>query len=99
MVAASGDGGHSQRPAVVARFDFLPPLFVSYSGLLGGAERFALDMATGLEETPSLACPDGPFAEAARAAGLHVIVLRERPLELRASVRDWLASPLRIASH
>lgn len=82
-----------------ARFALLPALFVSYSGVLGGAERLLLDVAGGLAETPSLACPDGPLAERARAAGLHVIELRERPLELRASARDRVAAPLRIAGH
>jgi N-acetylglucosaminyl-diphospho-decaprenol L-rhamnosyltransferase len=82
-----------------ARFAPLPALFVSYAGVLGGAERLLLDVAGGLRETPSLACPAGPLAERARAAGLHVIELRERPLELRASGRDRVAGPLRIAAH
>ncbi|HEY2601390.1 MAG TPA: glycosyltransferase [Thermoleophilaceae bacterium] len=76
----------------------MPALFVSYSGLLGGAERFLLDMAGGLADTPSLACPDGPLAERARAAGLHVIELPERRLELRAGLRDRVGAPLRIAA-
>lgn len=80
-------------------FAALPALFVSYSGVLGGAERLLLDVAGGLAETPTLACPDGALEERARAAGLHVIVLRERPLELRASARDRMAAPLRIAAH
>ncbi|HEY1595825.1 MAG TPA: glycosyltransferase, partial [Thermoleophilaceae bacterium] len=61
----------------------MPVLFASYSGLLGGAERLLLDAAAGLEEPPTLACPEGPLAERAGAAGLHVLTLRERPLELR----------------
>jgi N-acetylglucosaminyl-diphospho-decaprenol L-rhamnosyltransferase len=77
----------------------LPALFVSYAGVLGGAERLLLDVAGVLGDTPSLACPDGALAERARAAGLHVIELRERPLELRAGVRDRVAAPLRIAAH
>jgi N-acetylglucosaminyl-diphospho-decaprenol L-rhamnosyltransferase len=62
-------------------------LFVSYSGLLGGAERVLLDAASALEETPTVACPRGPLAEAGRAAGLHVLALAERPLELRGGAR------------
>jgi GT2 family glycosyltransferase/glycosyltransferase involved in cell wall biosynthesis len=61
----------------------VPVLFVSYSGLLGGAERLLLDAAGAAGQTPTLACPEGPLAERARAAGLHVLSLRERPLELR----------------
>jgi N-acetylglucosaminyl-diphospho-decaprenol L-rhamnosyltransferase len=84
---------------MVGRFAPLPALFVSYAGVLGGAERLLLDVAGGLAETPSLACPPGPLADRARDAGLHVIELRERPLELRASARHRLAAPLRIAAH
>jgi len=63
----------------------VPALFLSYSGLLGGAERVLLDVAGALEETPTLACPEGALAESARHAGLHVLALRQRPLELRGS--------------
>ena len=72
---------------------------MSYAGVLGGAERLLLDVAGGLAETPTLACPGGPLAERARADGLHVIELRERPLELRGSVRHRVAAPLRLAAH
>ena len=58
-------------------------LFVSYSGLLGGAERLLLDAASGLEAPPALACPEGPLAERARDGGLTVLAIRERPLALR----------------
>jgi GT2 family glycosyltransferase/glycosyltransferase involved in cell wall biosynthesis len=77
----------------------LPALFVSYAGVLGGAERLLLDVAGGLADTPTLACPPGELADRARSNGLHVIELRERPLELRASLRDRVATPLRIAAH
>jgi GT2 family glycosyltransferase/glycosyltransferase involved in cell wall biosynthesis len=73
-------------------------LAVSYSGLLGGAERVLLDVATGLPEPPLLACPPGPLAEAARAQGLGVFELRPRSLALRRSARDRVAMPLRIAA-
>lgn len=72
---------------------------VSYSGVLGGAERLLLDVASGLPEPPELAVPEGPLAEAARAQGLGVFELRERSLVLRASPRDRLAAPARVAGH
>lgn len=72
---------------------------VSYSGVLGGAERLLLDMAAGLPEPPELAAPEGPLAQAARARGLGVFELRERSLVMRATGRDRLAAPLRVAAH
>jgi GT2 family glycosyltransferase/glycosyltransferase involved in cell wall biosynthesis len=76
----------------------VPALFVSYSGLLGGAEQILLDVAQGLEEPPTIACPEGALASAARTAELHVLALPERRLELRTSGRDRAAAPLRIAA-
>jgi glycosyltransferase involved in cell wall biosynthesis len=75
-----------------------PPqaLFVSYTSLLGGAERILLDHATALPGPVALACPEGPLAERARAAGIEVLPLRRRRVELRASARDRLAMPLRM---
>jgi N-acetylglucosaminyl-diphospho-decaprenol L-rhamnosyltransferase len=75
----------------------MPVLAVSYSGLLGGAERLLLDVAGGLPEPPLVACPPGRLADAARARGLGVFELRERSLELRRSARDRLTAPARIA--
>jgi N-acetylglucosaminyl-diphospho-decaprenol L-rhamnosyltransferase len=72
---------------------------VSYSGVLGGAERLLLDVAASLPEPPEIAVPDGPLADAARARGLGVFELRERSLVLRASTRDRVAAPLRLAAH
>jgi GT2 family glycosyltransferase/glycosyltransferase involved in cell wall biosynthesis len=71
----------------------------SYSGVLGGAERLLLDVAGGLAEPPELALPEGQLAEEARARGLGVFELRERSLVLRASNRDRVAAPLRLAGH
>jgi GT2 family glycosyltransferase/glycosyltransferase involved in cell wall biosynthesis len=71
---------------------------VSYSGVLGGAERLLLDMAAALPEPPELAAPEGPLAAAARARGLGVFELRERSLVLRASTRDRMLAPLRVAA-
>ena len=56
------------------------PLIVSYSGVLGGAERVLLDCATRLERGAIVACPDGPLAASVRAAGLGWAPVRERPL-------------------
>jgi len=72
-------------------------LFLSYSPELGGAERLLLDVAAGLDEPPALACPPGRLMAAAREAGLAVQPLRPRRLELRASLADRAAAPLRIA--
>ena len=58
-------------------------LFLSYSGVLGGAERVLLDCATRLERRAVLACPEGPLAEAARADGLEVVPLAYRPMRMR----------------
>jgi glycosyltransferase involved in cell wall biosynthesis len=60
-----------------------PVLFVSYSGVLGGAERVLLDCATRLGRPALVACPEGPLAEAARAAALPVAALRERSARRR----------------
>lgn len=72
-------------------------MFVSYSGLMGGSERILLDLAEGLDLPLVIACPEGPLAENARAAGLRVFPLRWRRLELRATLQDRVAKPLRIA--
>jgi len=60
-----------------------PVLFVSYAGLAGGAERVLLDCAVRLGRPAVVACPEGPLAADARAAGLAVEALPERPLRLR----------------
>jgi GT2 family glycosyltransferase/glycosyltransferase involved in cell wall biosynthesis len=58
-------------------------LTVSYTGALGGAERVLIDLAPALGAEPCLACPEGPLAEAARAAGLRVWPLEARSIALR----------------
>jgi glycosyltransferase involved in cell wall biosynthesis len=60
-----------------------PTLIVSYSGVLGGAERILLDCASRLGAPACVACPEGPLAEAALAAGLDHARLPERSLRLR----------------
>ena len=74
-------------------------LFVSYSGTLGGAERLLIGWMLAVEGERSLACPEGPLAEAARANGIRVFTLRERSLELRRSVRDRALAVVRLAAH
>ncbi len=58
-------------------------LAVTYAGLLGGAERTLLDFTRGLPGGLVLGCPEGALAERARAQGVQVAPLPERPLELR----------------
>ena len=55
-----------------------------------------VDVATGLEGPPVVACPEGPLAAHARAAGLRVFPVPERRLELRATPRDRVAAPWRL---
>jgi glycosyltransferase involved in cell wall biosynthesis/GT2 family glycosyltransferase len=72
-------------------------LFVSYSGLMGGSERILIDMAPRLSGGVAVACPEGPLAERLREVGVHVFPLRRRRLQLRATLRDRVEKPLRIA--
>jgi glycosyltransferase involved in cell wall biosynthesis len=65
-----------------------PALLVSYTGVLGGAERILLDCAGGLSRPALVACPDGLLAAAAREQGLEVAALRSRPIDLRSSARQ-----------
>src|SRR5947209_18577803 len=58
-------------------------LFVSYSGVYGGAERLLVDCAGGLRREVAVACPAGPLADVCAQAGLRVLVLRPRGLRLR----------------
>jgi glycosyltransferase involved in cell wall biosynthesis len=68
-----------------------PTVIVSYSGVLGGAERILLDCATRLGEPVVVACPEGALAGAVRAAGLEHAPLPERPLRLGAAHARGLA--------
>jgi glycosyltransferase involved in cell wall biosynthesis len=63
--------------------DGRPILFLSYSGVLGGAERVLLDCATRLARPALVACPEGPLAAAARGARLDVDPIPNRSLRLR----------------
>jgi N-acetylglucosaminyl-diphospho-decaprenol L-rhamnosyltransferase len=73
-------------------------LFVSYSGAFGGAERVLLDCAGAVGEA-ALACPEGPLAARARAAGIEVLAIRRHPPNVRGSVADRLLAPARLLAH
>src|SRR5689334_17184832 len=77
----------------------MPALIASYTSAAGGAERLLLDVATGLDDPPLIACPGGWLAERARGAGLTVFELPPRSLHLRRSARDRIASFARVAAH
>ncbi|HEX8076059.1 MAG TPA: glycosyltransferase [Thermoleophilaceae bacterium] len=65
---------------------------------MGGSERILCDLVVGLDDCdPIVACPDGGLADALRSRGVRVFPLRRRRLELRASLRDRVAKPLRLA--
>jgi GT2 family glycosyltransferase/glycosyltransferase involved in cell wall biosynthesis len=76
-----------------------PILLLSYSGLLGGAERVLLGCVTALDGEICLACPDGALAQAARSAGIRVFPIPTRRLELRGSAPDRLLAGVRLAAH
>ncbi len=88
---ASTDGGADSLHRVV--------LFASYSGAFGGAERLLVQFAAGLEEDCALACPEGPLAVAARAAGLRVFPIPVRRMELRASATERALAVGRLVAH
>jgi glycosyltransferase involved in cell wall biosynthesis len=70
-----------------------PVLLVPSAGLLGGAERVLLDWAAPLDRV-LIACPSGPLAEAAVAAGFATVPLAERPLRGRPREIAGLAAEL-----
>jgi GT2 family glycosyltransferase/glycosyltransferase involved in cell wall biosynthesis len=74
-------------------------LFVSYSGLFGGAERMLLECAAGLPGEHVLACPEGSLADRARAAGMAVLTLPRRPLRLRGSAGRSVRAVTGLAGH
>jgi glycosyltransferase involved in cell wall biosynthesis len=61
-----------------------PTVIVSYSGMLGGAERVLLDCATRLSGAVVVACPEGALAAAVRAVEIEHARLPQRPLRLGA---------------
>lgn len=74
-------------------------LIASYTSQAGGSERLLLGSALGLAKPPLIACPPGSLADEARAAGLQVIELRARSLDLRASAGDRVGALLRLGGH
>ncbi|HEX8977692.1 MAG TPA: glycosyltransferase [Solirubrobacteraceae bacterium] len=75
-------------------------LFVSYSGVLGGAERVLLDAAAAVAaDGPLLACPPGPLADAAQHAGLSTVRLPHRSLRARGGIRRGLGAAAALAAH
>ena len=76
-----------------------PHLFVTYSGEYGGAERILVDVASAAAEDVVLACPPGPLADAAAAAGIRVFTLRSRPLELRAGASRRVRAVADLVAH
>jgi glycosyltransferase involved in cell wall biosynthesis/GT2 family glycosyltransferase len=84
----------------LASRDVIPVVaLVSYSGLLGGAERVLLDFAAAIEGERVLACPPGDLADLATAAGIRVLPLRARPFEARGSVGARAAAAARLSAH
>jgi N-acetylglucosaminyl-diphospho-decaprenol L-rhamnosyltransferase len=65
---------------------------------MGGSERILVDLASRLVDLhPVVACPEGALADALRERGVRVFPLRRRRLELRATLRDRVEKPLRLA--
>ncbi|MEO8967417.1 MAG: glycosyltransferase [Solirubrobacteraceae bacterium] len=74
-------------------------LFVSYSGVFGGSEQVLLDCAAAAGGDRLLACPDGPLAAHARAAGVTVVTLPSRSLDLRAGAAARVRAAAGLAGH
>ena len=74
-------------------------LFISYSAAAGGAERVLLEWASAIGAEAVLACPDGPLAAQARAAGLTTLVLPRRALELRGGAMTRLRAMRAMVAH
>lgn len=74
-------------------------LLISYSAAAGGAERVLLDWATAIEDDAVLACPEGPLAERARAAGLTTLLLPRRSLVLRSGAVTRLHAAGALVAH
>src|SRR3954470_15931330 len=77
----------------------MPALIATYTSVAGGAERLLLDVASGLDEPPLIACPGGWLADQARADGLTVFELPPRSLHVRRSGHDRIAAPARLVAH
>jgi L-malate glycosyltransferase len=71
-------------------------LFVDHQDLVGGGQRSLLELMPAIAESAqvALACPEGPLADAARAAGVEVLPLTASQPTFRLSARD---TPLELA--
>lgn len=76
-----------------------PSLFVTYSGHGGGAGRFLVDIVAGLPDPALVACPPGELELDCRAAGVPVVLLRDRPLTLRGGARAGTDAAASLAGH
>jgi GT2 family glycosyltransferase/glycosyltransferase involved in cell wall biosynthesis len=76
-----------------------PVLFVTYSGVWGGAERLLVEYAAGIEQPAVVLCAEGPLADRVRAAGLHVLVRPRRAAELRGGARTRVRAAEGLAAH
>jgi glycosyltransferase involved in cell wall biosynthesis/GT2 family glycosyltransferase len=77
----------------------VPALIATYTSAKGGSERLLLDVATGMDEPPLIACPSGWLADEAREFGFTVFELPVRSLHVRRSLRDRVAAPARLVAH
>ena len=77
----------------------MPTLLVSYSTLLGGAERLLVDFGGAIEGDVCVACPEGPLAEHARDSGLAVRAIAAHGLETRTSLRARASASATLAAH
>jgi N-acetylglucosaminyl-diphospho-decaprenol L-rhamnosyltransferase len=92
-------GSPASTAASAGRGSRAPLLFVSYSGLWGGAERVLVDIAGGLPEPVVLLCPDGELASRARAAGIPVLTRPARPREFRGGAGNRARAAIHLAAH
>jgi glycosyltransferase involved in cell wall biosynthesis len=74
-------------------------LLISYSAAAGGAERVLLDWAAAIPGDAVLACPDGPLAAQARAAGLSTLLIPRRSLTLRAGADTRVRAACALLAH
>jgi N-acetylglucosaminyl-diphospho-decaprenol L-rhamnosyltransferase len=74
-------------------------LLISYSAAAGGAERVLLDWAAAIAGDAVLACPDGPLAAQARAAGLTTLLIPRRSLTVRADALTRVRAAYALLAH
>jgi N-acetylglucosaminyl-diphospho-decaprenol L-rhamnosyltransferase len=77
----------------------VPTLAVTYSGMLGGAERTLVDFTGALPDRVVLACPEGPLAAHARDHGLTVFPISARRPELRRGLLGRVRAVAALGGH